>query len=272
MKRTRLPVPSSDLLCYWLRWERVLSAEGRARRSPIRRPRRRRLPAAKPAAKTARSPVPNRFARSHPVVSRAPQARSHRRLAGSPPHRRATGRAMAAVVVEQLTRLGQVFEAYHKQKGRYPDRSMFAGGLSWRTGLLPYLGMNCSSRWTETNPGTIRRTKILPPTPDIFQPAAPRDGKASLVLMTGTETAYPTGLAALNDDQCPDGWESTILVVEVADAFAVPWLAPQTTNSNGRPSMTRCSAGIRIAATRCSAAARGSGEFPPRSLTSTCSP
>jgi len=68
--------------------------------------------------------------------------------------------------------------------------------------------------------------RLLGRIPEVFQAAERSDGKTNLVLVAGPDTAYATA-AGLRPEQCPDGLENTILVVEVDDACAVPWTAAE---------------------------------------------
>ena len=173
-------------------------------------------------------------------------------------------------VVEQLMRIGEAFEAYRRENGRYPNRSMFAGGLSWRVAMLRYLGqsdlpIDKDEPWTHPTNQALR-TRI----PDGFKPAASRDGKTNLVLFTGPETAYPTG-RGLSAEECPDGLENTILVVEIDDAHAVRGWHRKTMRSREIPCMKHCSESITTAATPCSAGRRAFAAFRPPSRTNSCS-
>lgn len=131
-------------------------------------------------------------------------------------------------VVGQLTRIGQALEAYRAKKGCYPSRSAFAGRLSWRVALLPYLGHDdlCAMFDKEEPWDHANNRRLLGRIPEVFQAAERSDGKTNLVLVAGPDTAYATA-AGLRPEQCPDGLENTILVVEVDDACAVPWTAAE---------------------------------------------
>ena len=105
---------------------------------------------------------------------------------------------------------------------------MWSGGMSWRVVTLfrysskiqpPRLNLDLEEPWTHpTNQAILRRI------PDRYQSDSLSDGKTNLVLVTGPDTAYPR-LTSVRE--CPDGWENTILVVAVDDAYAVPWTAPE---------------------------------------------
>jgi hypothetical protein len=129
-------------------------------------------------------------------------------------------------VVEQLTRIGQTFETYRAEKGSYPDRSTSQGGFSWRLTLAQKWGVvrvrvDVTRSWAHPF-----NQAILSHVPEGLRPPDRTDGKTNLVAVCGPKTAYARrqGLTA---EQCPDGLANTILVVEVDDAYAVPWLAAE---------------------------------------------
>jgi hypothetical protein len=131
-------------------------------------------------------------------------------------------------VIEQLTQIADSFAEYHRQSPGYPGPSMWSGGMSWRVVTLfrysskirpPKLNLDLEEPWTHpTNQAVLRRI------PDRYRSDTLDEGHTNLVLLTGPDTAYPRGASVR---ECPDGWENTILVVAVDDAYAVPWLAPQ---------------------------------------------
>ena len=131
-------------------------------------------------------------------------------------------------VIEQLTQIAESFAEYHRQSPGYPGPSMWSGGMSWRVVTLfrysskirpPRLNLDLEEPWTHpTNQAVLRRI------PDRYRSDTLAEGHTNLVLLTGPDTAYP-GVVSVRE--CPDGWENTILVVAVDDAFAVPWMAPE---------------------------------------------
>ena len=129
-------------------------------------------------------------------------------------------------VVEQLTRIGQAFEAYRAEKGRYPDRWTLQGGFSWRLALARTWGTSAAGLDPNRSWAHPINQVFVKQIPDAFKPAGRADGKTNLVVISGPNTAYakPQGLSA---EECPDGLGNTILVVEVDDAYAVPWLAAE---------------------------------------------
>lgn len=132
-------------------------------------------------------------------------------------------------IVEQLTRVGKAFEAYReKSGGRCPDRTAYAGALSWRVGLLPYMGCGeLLAMFEKDEPWTFPANRsLLARVPEVLQSTGRSGGWTNMVLLTGAETAY-TSLRGPNENDFLDGLENTILAVEVDDAYARPWLAPE---------------------------------------------
>jgi hypothetical protein len=126
--------------------------------------------------------------------------------------------------VEQLTRIGQALEAFRRKNNRYPSPSYYAGQLSWRVALLPFLNrddliVEKDEPWTHPV-----NKRLLTQIPDEFQLLGRSDGKTAFVLLTGEQTAFPD-LKGPRAEDFPDGLGNTILVVEVDDANAVPWTA-----------------------------------------------
>jgi hypothetical protein len=133
-------------------------------------------------------------------------------------------------VIEQLSLIADSFEEHRKGQQSYPGPSMWAGGMSWRVVTLfrfspkvppPNLRIDLDEPWTHPSNQTS-----LVRIPDRYQSDTLSGGKTNLVLLTGPNTAYPSS-RGISVRDCPDGWENTILVVAVEDAYAVPWMAPE---------------------------------------------
>ncbi|MCY2987969.1 MAG: DUF1559 domain-containing protein [Planctomycetota bacterium] len=129
-------------------------------------------------------------------------------------------------VAAQLTQLGQAFAASRARDSSYPHRR--AGALSWRVKLLLFLGhRDLYQKFRLNEPwDSPHNRKLLDQIPDVFKSPDRTDGKTNLVLITGPNTMYANADGTVADD-CRDGPENTLLLVEVGDDRAVPWTAPE---------------------------------------------
>ncbi len=129
------------------------------------------------------------------------------------------------LAVDQLTRIGAALEKFRQQYKTYPSSSFYAGQLSWRVALLPFLGRSDLIVEKDEPWSHPANKKLLVRIPDEFKSLSHTDGKTTFVLITGEDTAYASRKGPGADD-FPDGLGNTILVVQIDDAYAVPWTAP----------------------------------------------
>ncbi len=135
--------------------------------------------------------------------------------------------------VQSLRPLALAMMVYHQSRGEFPPATIRDGQgrplLSWRVALLPHLGEQAlydSFRLNEPwdSPHNLAALQRMPAVFD--SPDRPHDGKTSIMLIVGDETAYAGGrrprLAEITD-----GLSKTIMFVEAGPDKAVPWTKPE---------------------------------------------
>lgn len=144
---------------------------------------------------------------------------------------RKEGPSHAAAV--EMMRIGVAFQEYAKAKGQLPAPASYdAAGrplLSWRVHLLPMLGeMALYRKFHLDEPWDSPHNRaLLNEMPVMYGVGLVQDNTTTRYLM-------PTGPGSLLPDKhgqplqgIADGAANTIALVEVDDAMAVPWTAPQ---------------------------------------------
>jgi hypothetical protein len=130
------------------------------------------------------------------------------------------------LVIVHLRTIAAALETYRDRNSGYPAPTI-NGHLSWRVMLLPLLGygdLYRSFNFNEPWDGPTNRP-LLDRIPDQFRsPDCPNTSTCyMLVKGTGAAFANPEGLP---NENCRDGIEHTILLVEVHKDLAKPWTAP----------------------------------------------
>lgn len=139
-----------------------------------------------------------------------------------------TARAMRSA--ENLKKIGQAFVAYTEEKKVLPDQAIRTSAgmatLSWRVELLPYLGyqelydqFNRKQPWD--SPANIA---LLERIPDCYVSPERFDSNTNYVGFIDKNYLFNTGPVPVR--KVEDGLDNTLVVIEVNDAFAVPWTAP----------------------------------------------
>ena len=151
----------------------------------------------------------------------------------SPPATPMDPEARARRTVENLTRIGQAFEAYAADKGLYPTRAIFAAGnetplLSWRVALLPYLGyQELYAQFRLDEPWNSRHnSELLSQIPAVFQSPERFDERTNYLVPVASSSIFGgrRGVAPRNIE---DGARNTVIALEVNDELAVPWTEPR---------------------------------------------
>lgn len=131
-------------------------------------------------------------------------------------------------VIGQLRKISQALENFREKNGAYPPTSMVSSNLSWRVRLLPLLGYLDLYRQFQLNEpwDSPRNRPLLEQIPDEYRSPERNDTSTCYQLVTGPGTAFadPDGL---NPEQCSDGIDHTILLVEVHPDLARPWTAAE---------------------------------------------
>ena len=128
-------------------------------------------------------------------------------------------------VINQLRQISKALETYREKNGIYPHRTV-GSGISWRVLLLPFLGQSDLYLKFHLNEpwDSAHNRELLSKIPDVYQSLEHPDEKTNFQFVTGLNTAYadPAGVG----ENCPDGFEHTMFLVEVADELAQPWTQP----------------------------------------------
>ncbi len=154
----------------------------------------------------------------------------------SVPIEAAIERARRAESANNLKQLALAMHNYHAHHKTFPPvGSQDAQGrplLSWRVHLLPYLGYSELYRQFRLDEpwDSPHNRKLIPKMPEVFRCPASRlptsSGMATYRVVSGDETVFPPGKPISLRDIL-DGTTTTILLVEVDDAHAVPWTKPE---------------------------------------------
>ncbi|MEX2317686.1 MAG: DUF1559 domain-containing protein [Pirellulales bacterium] len=140
--------------------------------------------------------------------------------------------ARARRTVDNLTRIGEAFEAHLKDKGVYPARAIFDPSnkplLSWRVELLPYLGYrDLYTRFRLDEPWNSRHNhSLLAQIPSVYQSAERFDDKTNYLLPVENSTIFSRN-RGVPPVTIEDGPRNTVFVVEADDLLAVPWTEPR---------------------------------------------
>lgn len=136
-------------------------------------------------------------------------------------------RKMAA---DNLKKIGAAFAQYLENNKRVPARGIKAKSgvitLSWRVELLPYLGYQDLYKQFDPNQpwDGPKNLPLLDRIPDCYVSPERFDSNTNYLGITGKRYLMqdsPTLIANVED-----GLENTLAVLEVDDAFAVPWTSP----------------------------------------------
>lgn len=100
--------------------------------------------------------------------------------------------------------------------------------LSWRVKLLPYLGYeSLYKQFRQNEPwDSAHNKKLLPQIPPEYQSPDRFDASTNYVVPVGVQTAFSGGRGRI-PAHFTGGAENVAMLVEVDDAQAVPWTAPQ---------------------------------------------
>ena len=151
----------------------------------------------------------------------------------APPAEPLDPEAAARRTVENLTRIGQAFEAYAKDKGVYPARATFSAAdrsplLSWRVALLPYLGYEeLYAQFRLDEPWNSRHNHaLLAKIPAVYQSPERFDERTNYLVPVGGSSVFDSrrGIAPRHIE---DGAGNCVLAIEVDEAVAVPWTEPR---------------------------------------------
>ena len=130
-------------------------------------------------------------------------------------------------VINQLRQISKALETYREKNGTYPHRTVgIASTLSWRVTLLPFLGhrdLYLKFRQNEPWDSPHNRT-LLREIPDVYMSLEHPDEKTNFQFITGLNTASASSAGV--GENCPDGFENTMFLVETSDALAKPWTQP----------------------------------------------
>ncbi|MEM7314437.1 MAG: DUF1559 domain-containing protein, partial [Planctomycetota bacterium] len=138
---------------------------------------------------------------------------------------------------EALKRIAKAMLAYTEQKRAFPASAITdstgQGMLSWRVELLPYLG------YQELYDRIDRRTDWDSPRNEPLLKEIPAEyaalgsgTKTTILVPKGSSTAFPKGKRGLRTARIEDGPANTVIMVEVHEALAVPWMQPQEYDVN----------------------------------------
>jgi hypothetical protein len=139
-----------------------------------------------------------------------------------------------------LKQFGLAMHNFHDAYGSFPPTASYDDNgkklLSWRVFLLPFLGQgkiyqqfHLDEPWDSEH-----NRKLIPKMPAIYRnPFAESGGKGktSYLALVGKEgkqflTVF-SGKAGVPIREVTDGTSNTIMIIEVAPEFAVPWTKPQ---------------------------------------------
>ena len=103
--------------------------------------------------------------------------------------------------------------------------------LSWRVQLLKYLDEDLYKRFKLDEPWDSPHNKtLISLMPDVYKALGSEagEGKTNYLTVRGADTPFPgTSARSLLEIQAKDGTADTVAVVEVSDAAAVTWTAPE---------------------------------------------
>lgn len=103
--------------------------------------------------------------------------------------------------------------------------------LSWRVQLLKYLDLDLYNRFNFDEPWDSPHNKaLIPLMPDVYKAPGSEagEGKTNYLTIRSADTPFPgTKAVSYLDVEAKDGKTDTVAVVEVSDAAAVTWTAPE---------------------------------------------
>ena len=134
--------------------------------------------------------------------------------------------------LDNLTKISAALERYREERGRYPLFATFSQTgqplLSWRVELLPYLGyQSLYDKFNKSEPwNSIKNQPLLSQIPSVYQSPERYDTRTNYVFPVGSSCAF-FGNRAKVPRRWEDGMTNVAVLLEIDDASAVAWSAPE---------------------------------------------
>jgi hypothetical protein len=139
--------------------------------------------------------------------------------------------------IDNMTKIGAAIAKHIEEKRSIPPAAILSSSgrplLSWRVGLLPYLGYEALyKQFRLEEPWDSPHNRLLLPfIPREFQSPDRFDDKTNYLAPIASFTAFQ-GKRGMGIRKIEDGLENTVVVVEVDDDSAVPWTKPHDLDFN----------------------------------------
>ncbi|TWT29229.1 hypothetical protein KOR34_52840 [Posidoniimonas corsicana] len=178
------------------------------------------------APPTAGNQPPAESQPSAPAVAQTPAAAATSEPAAPPAAVALAPLERDRQAADKLRRIAAAVIAYAEEHGEYPQQG--ADKLSWRVRILPQLGFEeLYKQFNPKQPWDGPQNKaLLPQIPDVFRSPSRADDRTSFFAAGGQATMFWHPVRATYLRTLERNAASTVMLVEGADADAVPWTQP----------------------------------------------